>query len=91
MNVLQQHVLFTKTIFYRRIYPRAIKRSTTGLFALSNQRRRHADRDFFRHKIVFLQAVEKGTPGLQGDKARGIIFEDLGMKAPAMVEKEFKS
>ncbi len=38
---------------------------------------------------MFLQGVEEGTPGLQGDKTRGIIYEDLGMKAPEKVEKEF--
>jgi len=40
-------------------------------------------------KIVFLQEVEEGTPGLQGDKTRGIIYEDLGMRATEKVENEF--
>ncbi len=40
-------------------------------------------------KIVFLQGVEEGEPGLQGDKTRGIIYEDLGMSAPELVENEF--
>jgi len=40
-------------------------------------------------KIVFLQEVESGTPGLQGDKTRGIIYEDLGMQAPDKVESDF--
>lgn len=40
-------------------------------------------------KIVFLQGVEEGTPGIQGDKTRRIVYEDLGMKAPESVEREF--
>lgn len=47
------------------------------------------DSGIYDKKIVFLQGVEDGTPGLQGDKTRGIIYEDLGMKATEMVEKEF--
>ncbi len=52
-------------------------------------KQRLIDSGIYDKKIVFLQGVEEGTPGLQGDKTRGIIYEDLGMKAPEKVEKEF--
>ncbi|MBP1994238.1 ABC transporter substrate-binding protein [Paenibacillus eucommiae] len=52
-------------------------------------KQRLVDSNLYDKKIVFLQGVEEGTPGLQGDKTRGIIYEDLGMRAPEMVEKEF--
>lgn len=52
-------------------------------------KQRLQDGGIYDKKIVFLQGVEDGTPGLQGDKTRGIIYEDLGMHAPAIIEKEF--
>ncbi|RXZ81031.1 helix-turn-helix domain-containing protein [Paenibacillaceae bacterium] len=52
-------------------------------------KQRLIDAGIYDKKIVFLQGVEEGTPGLQGDKTRGIIYEDLGMHAPEMIEKEF--
>lgn len=52
-------------------------------------KQRLVDGGIYDKKIVFLQGVEDGTPGVQGDKTRGIIYEDLGMHAPEMVEKEF--
>lgn len=52
-------------------------------------KQRLIDTNLHDKKIVFLQEVDQGTPGVQGDKTRGIIYEDLGMRAPEVVEKEF--
>ncbi|WP_138755374.1 AraC family transcriptional regulator [Paenibacillus sinopodophylli] len=52
-------------------------------------KQRLVDAGIYDKKIVFLQGVEEGSPGLQGDKTRGIIYEDLGMRAPEIIEKEF--
>lgn len=52
-------------------------------------KQRLIDAGLYDKKIAFLQGVEDGTPGLQGDKTRGIIYEDLGMHAPESIEKEF--
>jgi|GEM_PF-228998 len=47
------------------------------------------DAGIYDKTIVFVQGVEEGSAGLQGDKTRGIIYEDLGMRAPEQVEKQF--
>lgn len=52
-------------------------------------KQRLKDANLDSKKIVFLQGVEEGEPGLQGDKTRGLIYEDLGLNAPELVENEF--
>ncbi|BBI33911.1 ABC transporter substrate-binding protein [Cohnella abietis] len=52
-------------------------------------KQRLVDSNLHDKKIVFLQGVEEGTAGLQGDKTRGIIYNDLGMRAPEIVENKF--
>ncbi|WP_141501649.1 AraC family transcriptional regulator [Paenibacillus luteus] len=87
MSTLEERMTFFGEVF--GMPEQAGKFITDYTTKVEAAKQRLVDAGLYDKKIVFLQGVEEGTPGLQGDKTRGIIYEDLGMKAPEIVEKEF--
>ena len=102
---LEQLSKIAPTVFYNEMSPLEERMTFFGeLFGMPERaeeliaqyaakveaaKQRLVDAGIYDKTIVFLQGVEEGSAGLQGDKTRGIIYEDLGMRAPERVEKQF--